>query len=157
MWSKQKLETHLSVLWTNLLLLKNTSLIEQNCQKKQVWSRVIKLVHKLKKKGILKLLFWNAVKDLNIPEYQNAGHRADIFLYPVLKTIVKHRIHPSVIAIESSIMDLHLIFHVSVEAAEYWYPSENTEKFWQFCWIHMWVFYKPWYNNCLLNRIMRRI
>ena len=118
MWSKQKLEIHLSVLWTNLLLLKNTSLIEQNCQKKQVWSRVIKLVHKLKKKGILKLLFWNAVKDLNIPEYQNAGHRADIFLYPVLKTIIKHRIHPSVIAIESSIMDLHLIFHVSVEAAQ---------------------------------------
>lgn len=77
-----------------------------------------KLVHKLKKKGILKLLFWNAVKDLNIPEHQNAGHRADIFLYPVLKTIVKHRTHPSVIAIESSIMDLHLIFHVSVEAAQ---------------------------------------
>ena len=50
---------------------------------------------------ILNKFFSNAVKDLKIPEYQEADPHANNISHPIFKAIMKFRNHPSITAIKN--------------------------------------------------------
>ena len=55
---------------------------------------------KSKTAEVLNKFFWNIVKNLKTPEYENLSRNFEKVKDPVLKAILKYKNHPSIIAIK---------------------------------------------------------